>query len=282
MAPRRCAKFWSWPREEHTSIVTGKTQDLTPIFRDRFHRCAHRCADRGLGDAVAFEQRRLCLGIAATVAAHGGKDERCGAARLELGHQCLDDDVDVRNTAAANTDRDAGPIGDGRGNFRSGDLHAHRRGDVVDGVALKTLAHGNHARHGEIEAAGNVDPGAGYCVRHKRSPHILPPFIACPRAVDGVARDDVLFRDQLSLSPFCAHKVATAPRTSERPRQESSSVLLLTGLMRNRRPARAPAPAHLKRVNTPQSDYRASRWHLPASTVPRRTGIHTPGPRRSA
>ncbi len=48
MAPPRCARFSSWPREEHASIAISKTQGLTPNFlvcsflRPPF--CAHKVA----------------------------------------------------------------------------------------------------------------------------------------------------------------------------------------------------------------------------------------------
>ena len=112
--------------------------------RHDLHRGHDRRADKGLGDAVAFEHLPLSLRGAATVAAHGRDQKRLGSEVLEEANDAFEDERNIGDPAAAGREGDALSRPDGPAQVELLELSPNRAGDILDARPLKVLTNPEH------------------------------------------------------------------------------------------------------------------------------------------
>lgn len=160
-------RVWLHPTDQHDRVgfrrmpiaVDGHAV-VESAELDDIHAGPDRAAHALLVDAEARQDLDLAFGGCRTVAAHRREDEELGAHRLEL----IDDrpdafgDVGDASRPAVDRDRHAGcdPLAD-RGVAKLG---GHRAGDVVDGRRRELLPDSDHARHVDVETAGDLRRGS--------------------------------------------------------------------------------------------------------------------------
>ena len=101
------------------------------------------------GHAIGGEHLPLALGRPAAVAAHGGDDERLGAALPEAGDERRDDLLQALDAAAPSADRDPGAGPDAARDLRLRQLvtdRLRRRRDAPMGQVLPDAAPGRELR----------------------------------------------------------------------------------------------------------------------------------------